>query len=112
MAIQNGLNTSLSCQTGTGNFAGSNSPTLVTPIIGQINDANSNTAIAFSYVASSVNYPVFNNSAAGTPVGLQAEGSDVNIQFNLASKGISPVVLASASTATPVQFISERAINI
>ena len=106
MAIQNGLNTSLSGQTGNGSFSGSNSPTLVTPIIGQINDATGNVALQLAYVASAVNYPKFNNSATGNPVGLQASGTDANIQFNLASKGISPVVLASASTVTPVQFIS------
>lgn len=34
MATQNAVNTSLSGQTGTGNFVGANTPTLITPVLG------------------------------------------------------------------------------
>lgn len=106
MATQNGLNTSLSGQTGTGNFAGSNSPTLVTPSIDQINDTNGNAALAFTGQSSAVNYIASFNSATGVPLGFAAVGNDPNIQFNINSKGTGAVALITGAPTVPLGIYS------
>lgn len=78
---------------------------LTTPIIAQINDANGNAIMAFSPVASAVNYIATNNAAAGGTVFLFAAGSDSNIPVEVASKGTSPVAIAGGRSGTiPVIF--------
>lgn len=92
--------------TGTGAPVLATSPSITTPRIAQINDTNGNAVLGLTASSSAVNYAAFNNSATGNPVGLQSAGTDSNIQFNLASKGTSPVVLVAASTTVPLQIIS------
>lgn len=62
MATNNAVNTTLSGQTGTGTFAGSTSPTFVTPILG----AASATSISFSSTSGIIGTTTNNNAAAGS----------------------------------------------
>jgi hypothetical protein len=61
MATNNKLNVSLSGQTGTGNFVGATSPTLVTPVLGA--------ATATQLTATNIIGTTTNNSAAAGSVG-------------------------------------------
>jgi len=67
MATNNAVNTSLSGQTGTGNFVGANTPTLITPVLGaatatSVNFGGSSLA---NYIATSSFTPTFTFATAG-----------------------------------------------
>lgn len=62
MTTNNAVNTSLSGQTGTGSFAGSTSPTFITPTLG----AASGTSLAFSSTSGIIGTTTNNNAAAGS----------------------------------------------
>ena len=47
MATNDSVNSSLSGTTGTGNFVGNTSPTIVTPKINSVLDTNGNTILVF-----------------------------------------------------------------
>lgn len=100
MSTNNSVNTSLLNQTGTGAFVGSISPTITTPVIAQINDVNGNAILAFSPIASAVNYLRAVNQITGQGPILQAIGADTDIPIALQSKGISAVFLQAAATGT------------
>ena len=65
------------------------SPTITTPVIAQINDANGNAELKFSAIASAVNQVTIENAATGNPVHISATGTDTNIGIHLAPKGAS-----------------------
>jgi hypothetical protein len=62
MTTNNGINTSLSGQTGTGEFVGSTSPTFITPILG----AASATSLTLSSTSGVIGTTTNNNAAAGS----------------------------------------------
>lgn len=62
MATINAVNTTLSGQSGTGSFAGTTSPTFVTPVLG----ASSATSINFSSTSGIIGTTTNNNAAAGS----------------------------------------------
>lgn len=62
MSTNNAVNTSLSGQSGTGSFAGTTSPTFVTPTMG----AASATSVTFSSTTGIVGTTTNNNAAAGS----------------------------------------------
>jgi hypothetical protein len=84
--------TGVTTSTGTTNVVLSGSPTIVTPVIAQINDANGNAELKFSAIASAVNQVTIENSATGNPVHISATGTDTNIGIHLAPKGTSGYV--------------------
>lgn len=107
MATRDVLNNTLAGQTGTGAYAGDNTPTLTTPIIGTIKDANSNTILLLNPTASAVNYMQFNNSATagggnGGNIALTISGADTNVTLQLAGKGTSGVVVQGRSNGNSV----------
>lgn len=106
MATINAVNTNLSGQSGTGSFAGTNQPTLTSPLINQINDTNNAAAVAIIATATAVNYLALANSAMGNPVEIVPVGSDTNIQMNLQTKGVGQLLLLSANTTSPVAIYS------
>lgn len=77
MATNNSVNTSLSGQTGTGSFAGSNSPTLVTPILG----VASATSINFGVD----NLAYYNNAIAITPTFTFSTPGDLSVTYSTQS---------------------------
>jgi hypothetical protein len=88
MATNNAVNNSLTGQTGTGNFVGSTSPTLTTPIINSINDTNGNTILSTIPIAASVNYVSVSNASAGGQCGIYTQGTDTNINVAIIPKGV------------------------
>lgn len=109
MTTNNTVNSPLSGTTGTGNFVGSTSPTIVTPVIAQINDINGNTEIAFISTPSAVNYINISNSASTVAPQVSALGADSNIALNMVGKGTSGVIAQGRSTNTnpPSGYIGE-----
>lgn len=105
MATINAVNTSLSGQTGSGNFAGSNSPTLVTPRINQIIDTNGNIILSMLQNPSAVNYIQIRNSMTGSPPTINAEGVDTNINIGNVTKGTGRFTISSLNTI-PLQVNS------
>jgi len=104
MATNNAVNNSLTGQTGTGNFAGSTSPTLTTPRIGQINDTNGNGSIKLEAAASAVNYLKVTNNITGGPVILSPDGTDTNTGYQMNTKGTGAFAMQSAATGNQLTF--------
>lgn len=104
MATNNGVNVSLSGQTGSGSFVGSTSPTITTPtltspIIGTgIFDSNGNEIFLFTATASAVNDVTFANAATGNSPTFTASGGDTNIILTLNGKGTGGVALKGTGT--------------
>ena len=76
MATNNAVNNGLSSATGTGLFVGSTSPTITTPVIAIIKDANGNNVTTFTGTASAVNYVNIVNAATGNSAYIEFTGSD------------------------------------
>lgn len=87
MATNNQLNVGLSGSSGSGAFVGSNSPTILTPVIAQINDAAALGMFTFTATASAVNHLNLANNSIGLGPVLTAEGTDTNIKVNINGKG-------------------------
>ena len=101
------VNTGLKGTTGTGEFVGSISPTITTPVIAQINDASGNTIAAFSSGPNAVNYLTLFDAVTGQYPGILASGSDTNIFATIASQGDAGIRLyTSAVSAYPLIIYS------
>jgi hypothetical protein len=98
VTTNNSVDSPLAGTTGTGNFVGSTSPTIVTPIISQINDTNSKALLALQTVASAVNYITLINSATGVNPQIQSSGSDTNITLQIEGTGTGGVALHGSGT--------------
>jgi len=109
MATRNQIDSPLSGTTGTGTFVGSTSPTIVTPVIAQINDASSNIEQTFVATASAVNYVSVGNAATTFAPSVSALGTDSDIALNIIGKGTSGVIVLGRSTNTtpPTGYIGE-----
>ncbi len=120
MWANNQVNTSLSGQTGTDAFVGSNTPTITTPqIVTAIEDVNGNDIIGLSANASAVNYLLVNNAITGGAPGISAVGSDTDVNLTISSKGAGGIyfygygfavsaltILPVASAANYIQIIN------
>jgi hypothetical protein len=91
LAVADG-GTGVSTSTGTTNVVLSNSPTIVTPVIAQINDASGNETLKLASIASAVNEVTIENSATGNAVHITATGGDASVGLHLAGKGASGYV--------------------
>ena len=91
LPVANG-GTGVTTSTGTTNNVLSGSPTIVTPVIAQINDANANATLKLASIASAVNQVTIENAATGNAVHVTATGTDANIGLHLAAKGASGYV--------------------
>jgi len=104
MATNNSVNVTLSGQTGTSNFVGSTSPTIITPKIAQINDSNALAVMTFNPTATAVNYIAVTNAATlGVPL-IQSSGTDSNVSLSLASKATGLISFFTTNTTTPIVF--------
>jgi len=91
--------TSIASQVGTGStFVVSNSPTITTPVIAQINDASANATLKLASIASAVNQVTIENSSTGNAVHVTATGTDASIGLHLAGKGATGYVNVQDST--------------
>jgi hypothetical protein len=70
----------------------SGSPTITTPVIAQINDANGNETLKLASVASALNEVTIENAATGNPVHIRASGGDASVGLHLVAKGASGYV--------------------
>ncbi len=96
--------------TGTGDVVLDNSPTITTPSIDQINDANGNANLLIHATASAVNYMISTNSATGGFTGFEVAGSDTNAKAFIKAKGDAGVaVITSAVSAVPFAIYSGTA---
>ena len=84
--------TGVTTSTGTTNVVLSGSPTIVTPVIAQINDASGNETLKLASVASAVNEISIENGSTGNPVHIRATGSDASVGLHLVAKGASGYV--------------------
>jgi len=109
MATINAVGVGLSGASGTGNFAGNNSPSLTTPKINQVNDVNGNPSLAFNAASSAVNYLAVGNSAAAAPVFFQALGNDTNIAISYVSKGNESHQFYTTATTRQILVLSGAA---
>jgi hypothetical protein len=91
LAVADG-GTGVSTSTGTTNVVLSNSPTIVTPVIAQINDASANATLKLASIASAVNQVTIENAATGNAVHITATGGDASVGLHLAGKGASGYV--------------------
>ena len=76
------------------------SPTITTPVIAQINDADGHAELKFTSIASAVNQVTIQNNSSGEPPHIKATGSDSNISLHLQAKGTGTVVIHSAIDTT------------
>lgn len=105
MAVLNQVGNSLTGSTGTGQFVGDTSPTIVTP---QINDANGNEVATFTGVASAVDYLTITNAAATThapEIGVAGAAADIGI--NLVPKGVGGIFIGATATSPSKTYYSE-----
>ena len=80
--------TGVSTSTGTTAVVLSNSPTIVTPVIAQINDANGNATLRLTGITSATDYlEIKNGIGVGSPLHVLAEGASTNIGVHLQPKG-------------------------
>lgn len=79
---------------------------LTTPVIDIVRSAAGTNIVSYSSVASAVNYIGFTNSATGSPLIINAFGTDSNIDIEFVSKGTGLVRLISDNLTTPVQIES------
>ena len=81
------------------------SPTITTPVIAQINDANGNAELKFSTIASAVNQVTIENAATGNPVHISATGTDTSIGIHLAPKGASGYINVQGGVDSTKRFM-------
>ena len=82
-------------ETGTGSLVFGTSPTLTTPVIGQINDANGNEILALVPLASATDYVAIKNGiGVGAPLHIYAEGSSANTGLHIQPKGTGLVTIS------------------
>jgi len=81
------------------------SPTITTPIIAQINDANSNEELIFTATASAVNEVTIANAATGNNPNFTASGGDTNVGINFTPKGTGAVTFNGTGK---IQAIKEK----
>ena len=86
------LAAALTDETGSGANVFGTSPTITTPVIAQINDANGNETLKLASIASAVNEVTIENAATGNAVHISATGGDASVGLHLAGKGASGYV--------------------
>lgn len=97
----NQVGVALSGASGTGNFSGTTSPTLVTPRIGTIADTSGNSALQLT-ANGNANYWNMSNGGALGSILLNAVGSDTDITAAISTKGTGKLVINSANTTQPI----------
>jgi hypothetical protein len=90
--------TGVTTSTGTTNVVLSGSPTIVTPVIAQINDANGNEMLSFVPVTSATDYFVIKNGiGVGAPLHIYADGTSSNTGIHIQPKGTGLVTISDGT---------------
>ena len=96
--------TGVSTSTGTTNVVLSNSPTIVTPVIATINDANGNESLVLQALAAATDYiAIRNGKDTQDPPHIYSAGASTNVGMHLQPKGTGLVTI-SDGTVTDKQF--------
>ena len=117
MSTINSVGNGLAGASGTGSFAGTTSPTFVTPTLGAATatsvkysgnnamiDSNGNKILTLLPQSSAVNNLSIQNAAMSVPPVLVCVGSDTNIGMSIAAKGTGQIQVYSAATTNQVLF--------
>lgn len=105
MTTNNAVDVGLAGATGTGNFVGSNNPSILNPRISTvIDDSNGNIILGLNPTASSVNYLQLQNAATTSAPALIAIGSDTNIIMTLAGQGTGRAQIKGTGTNNNVSL--------
>ncbi len=111
MSTINQVGVGLTGSTGSGTFVGATSPTIVTPVIAQINDFNGNGILGFSPISSSVNFiTLFNAATTGTPA-ITLVGSDTDIGLTISAKNAGVLTFQTTAVGTQVSFNTGTALQ-
>jgi hypothetical protein len=103
LAVADG-GTGVSTSTGTTNVVLSNSPTIVTPVIATINDANGNESLVLQALAAATDYiAIRNGKDTQDPPHIYSAGASTNVGMHLQPKG-SGLVTISDGTVTDKQL--------
>ena len=90
--------TGVTTSTGTTNVVLSGSPTIVTPVIAQINDTNNNEMLSFVPVTSATDYFVIKNGiGVGAPLHIYADGTSSNTGIHIQPKGTGLVTISDGT---------------
>jgi len=101
MPVINQVGNALTGSTGTGAFVGATSPTITTPIIGQVNAPIGLPAFITSGTpALAVNYLNLYGNVTGGGAGIGVLGTDANINLVLTSTGEAAVIIGGTTTAS------------
>ena len=92
----------ISDETGSGLLVFATSPTLVTPVIAQINDANGNEILLLPATASALNHVSITNAITGEGPTIAAVGDEADVDLRLVAKGGGVITLGAAGTATTI----------
>lgn len=111
MATNNTVNVGLVSATGSGKFVGDHSPTIITPIIAQINDANGNPLLGLFTTAASVNYGTLTNGATTQSPVWGVMGSDTNISVGFQAKGLPHYYFFGTATGAAILVLRENTGN-
>lgn len=84
---RNQVDVGLKGQTGSGTFVGSISPTITTPVIVTIKDANGVNTLTLGATVGAVNYMTVINNTTGNPPVFNANGTDTDIGIGWQAKG-------------------------
>lgn len=114
MTTNNAVNVPLAGNTGTGNFVGANTPTLITPNLGVATatslqcptflDANGNNSLSLFAYTSAVNYFQLVNSATAVGLAINAVGTDTNISMSVNMKGNGAFAVQNTTAANILLF--------
>ena len=89
------LATALTDETGSGSAVFATSPTLTTPVISTINDANGNEVLFLVPVTSATDYVAIQNGiGVGSPLHIYADGSSANTGMHIQPKGTGLVTIS------------------
>ena len=92
------LAAALTDETGSGSAVFATSPTLTTPVIGQINDANGNEVLSLVPVTSATDYVAIKNGiGVGSPLHIYADGSSASIGLHIQPKGSGLVTISDGT---------------
>lgn len=83
--------------------------TITSAKMNEILDVNGNKVLTFPAATTAVNYVRINNAAAGTAVGVSADGTDTDVNLVLQSKGAGIPIIESANTTTGLRIIQGTA---
>ena len=107
MSTINPVGNGLTGTTGTGDFVGATAPTITSPVINQVNDANGNEMLEFLPLSGAVNHVRLINSPTTVAPVISSNGTDSNIGLSIGAIGDAGIGLHTAAvSAIPLSIYS------